>query len=93
MTNGSAGIDQFIVAHAAATQQPNWQRSEQALPEFPNATILSRGGRPEQPSVVTLPENAFEQLQSRFGASPIIERTLAQPTTHSQRSQAIGARP
>jgi hypothetical protein len=36
---------------------------------------LSRGGRPEQPHlVVTLPETAFEQLKSRFGASLIIER-------------------
>jgi hypothetical protein len=36
---------------------------------------LSRGGRPEQPHlVVTLPENAFEQLKSRFGDSLIIER-------------------
>jgi hypothetical protein len=76
MTNGSAGnLDQFIVASRGGDATANLAAFEQALPEFPNATILSRGGRPEQPHlVVTLPENAFEQLKSRFGDSLIIER-------------------
>jgi|KBSMisStaDraftv2_1062788.scaffolds.fasta_scaffold815216_2 hypothetical protein len=76
MTNGSAGnLDQFIVASRGGDATTNLAAFEQALPEFPNATILSRGGRPEQPHlVVTLPENAFEQLKSRFGDSLIIER-------------------
>jgi len=76
MTSGSAGnFDQFIVASRGGDATTNLAEFEQALPEFPDATILSRGGRPEQPHlVVALPENAFEQLKSRFGASLIIER-------------------
>jgi hypothetical protein len=76
MTNGSAGnLDQFIVASRGGDPTSDLTAFEQALSEFPNATILSRGGRPEQPHlVVTLPETAFEQLKSRFGASLIIER-------------------
>ena len=76
MTNGSAGnYEQFIVASRGGDKTSDLAAFEQALSEFPNATILSRGGRPEQPHlVVTLPEIAFEQLKSRFGASLIIER-------------------
>jgi hypothetical protein len=76
MNNGSAGnLDQFIVASRSGDPTSNLAAFERALSEFPNATILTRGGRPEQPHlVVTLPQNAFEQLKSRFGASLIIER-------------------
>jgi hypothetical protein len=75
MTNGTAGnLDQFIVASRGGNAS-DLAAFEQALPEIPNATILTRGGRPDQPHlVVALPEDAVEQLKSRFGASLIIER-------------------
>lgn len=79
MTNGSAesgNIDQFIVAaRSAAAAGEDLAAFEDALKSVPNATIVSRGGRPDQPHlVVTLSSTDVQQLKSRFGPSLIIER-------------------
>jgi len=67
MTNGSAergNLDQFIVAARSAAAGEDLAAFEDALKSVPNAAIVSRGGRPDQP----------QQLKSRFGPSLIIER-------------------
>jgi hypothetical protein len=78
MTNGSAqagDLDQFVVAARSAAAAGDLAAFEEALKDIPNATILTRGGRPDQPHlVVTLTPDSVEKLKSRFGASLIIER-------------------
>jgi hypothetical protein len=78
MTNGSAqagDLDQFVVAARSAAAAGDLTTFEEALKDIPNAAILTRGGRPDQPHlVVTLTADSAEKLKSRFGASLIIER-------------------
>jgi len=78
MTNGSAergNLDQFIVAARSAAAGEDLAAFEDALKSVPNAAIVSRGGRPDQPHlVVTLSSQDAQQLKSRFGPSLIIER-------------------
>lgn len=73
MTNGS--VDQFLVAPRSAGATGALADFENALRSFPEANVLTRGGRPDQPRlVVTLGPDSLQQLKSRFGASLIIER-------------------
>jgi hypothetical protein len=83
MTNGSATnnsssgseSDQFIVAARSASESQDLAAFENALKDIPNATIVARGGRADQPHlVVTMTSQDVEQLKSRFGSSLIIER-------------------
>jgi hypothetical protein len=83
MTNGSAtnnpnaggDLDQFIVAARSASTSEDLAAFESALKDIPNATIVARGGRADQPHlVVTMTSKDVEQLKSRFGSSLIIER-------------------
>ncbi len=78
MTDGAGGsgwIDQFLVAPRDAAAAGDLAAFEDALHAYPDATILTRGGRPDQPRlVVTLGPQSFQELKSRFGAALIIER-------------------
>ncbi len=78
MTNGSANpgnVEQFLVAPRNADGAPSLAEFEKALGAFPEANVLTRGGRPDQPRlVVTLGPDSLQELKSRFGASLIIER-------------------
>lgn len=80
MSNGSANkpggdIDEFLIAARSASTQTALSAFEDALKSVPNATIVGRGGRPDQPHlVVNLASKDAEQLKSRFGSSLIIER-------------------
>ena len=81
MTNGSANpsnpgnLDQFLVAARSSAAAGEFAAFEQSLQGFPDATIVARGGRPDQPHlVVALSAESLEKLKSRFGASLIIER-------------------
>jgi hypothetical protein len=75
MTNGPADLDQFLVAARNGAATGDLAAFEQALQEFPDATIVARGGRPDQPHlVVALTADSFEKLKSRFGAALIMER-------------------
>jgi hypothetical protein len=75
MTNGSIKTDQFLVAPRNASAAGELAAFEEALRAYPDAAILSRGGRPDQPRVVvTLGPQTLQELKSRFGAVLIIER-------------------
>lgn len=78
MTNGSAdkaNLDEFLVAARSSDKTGDLAAFEQSLQAFPDATILARGGRPDQPHlVVALTAESLEKLKSRFGASLVIER-------------------
>jgi hypothetical protein len=77
-TNGSASpgsTDQFLVAPRNQDGAAVLADFEKALQDHPEASVLSRGGRPDQPRlVVTLRPDSLQQLKSRFGDSLIIER-------------------
>lgn len=76
MANGTdaGNVDRILVApRGGGTGQLD--DFENALKAFPDAQIVKRGGRPEEPHlVVTLKPDSFKELQSRFGASLIMER-------------------
>jgi hypothetical protein len=78
MPNGSANagdLDQFVVAARSAAANSDLAKFEDALKGIPNATVLTRGGGPDQPHlVVTLTPDSVEKLKSRFGGTLIIER-------------------
>ncbi|NPU14317.1 MULTISPECIES: hypothetical protein [Bradyrhizobium] len=72
-TNGSS--DEFIVAGRSASDTSQLTAFEDALKGISGASVVSRGGRPDQPHlVVNLPLQDAEQLKSRFGTALIIER-------------------
>lgn len=77
MTNGSGAgsVDQFLVAPRNADATGQLAAFEDALRAFPDAQVVKRGGRPDQPRlVVTLNPASFNELQSRFGTWLIMER-------------------
>ncbi|MGY3448680.1 hypothetical protein [Bradyrhizobium sp. USDA 4353] len=72
-TDGSS--DQFIVAGRSTSDTPQLTAFEDALKGIAGASIVSKGGRPDQPHlVVNLRLKDAEQLKSRFGSALIIER-------------------
>jgi hypothetical protein len=71
----AGNVDRFIVAPRDGGDTGQLADFENALKAFPDAEVVKRGGRPEQPLlVVTLKPDSFKELQSRFGASLIMER-------------------
>lgn len=71
----AGNVDRFIVAPRDSGGTSQLADFEDALKAFPDAQVVKRGGRPEQPHlVVTLKPDSFKELQSRFGASLIMER-------------------
>jgi len=74
-TDGSNDPDQFLVAARSGAGANELTAFEQALQAIPGASILTRGGRPDQPRlVVALPATAHDDLIRRFGTTLIIER-------------------
>ena len=72
-TDGSS--DQFIVAGRSTSDTSHLNAFEDALKDIAGASIVARGGRPDQPHlVVNLTSQDAEQLKSRFGTALIIER-------------------
>ncbi|WP_257167794.1 hypothetical protein [Bradyrhizobium sp. SRS-191] len=72
-TGGSS--DEFIVAGRSPSDTSHLTAFEDALKTIAGASIVSRGGRPDQPHlVVNLTSRDAEQLKSRFGTALIIER-------------------
>jgi hypothetical protein len=73
-SSGGSGLKQFMVAARSGAPANQVAEFEQALQSVPGASVLKRGGRPDQPRLVVALEPATaEQLRARFGTTLIIE--------------------
>ncbi|CCE03770.1 hypothetical protein [Bradyrhizobium sp. STM 3809] len=74
-SNPTGSSDEFIVAGRSTSDTSHLSAFEDALKGIAGASIIARGGRPDQPHlVVNLTSRDAEQLKSRFGTALIIER-------------------